>query len=74
MGMQRYPGGECHSMHLGWPFLLWQKGQAENVLWHSTQSDDLHLDAQVHAQTFPPKADYDIMGMLYGDVAMMLGI
>ena len=61
-------------MHLGWPFLPWLEGWAEHPLWHSTQSDDLYWDAQVHAQTFPPKTDYDIIGTSYGNIMMTLGI
>ena len=40
---------------------------------HSTQSNNLCSDAQVHVQTFPPKTDYDIIGMSYGNIAMTLG-
>ena len=61
-------------MHLGWPFLPWQEGQAEHQLLHSTWSNDFHSDAQVHVQTLPPKTDHDIIGASYGNIAMMLGI
>ena len=73
-GCTKVPGGECHSVHLVCPFLPWQKGWAEHMLWHSAQSDDPCSDAQVHVQTFPPKTDYDIIRASYGDVMMMLMI
>ena len=73
--MHMYVGSHmCHNVHLGWPFLPWQKGWAECSLFCSAQSSDLCSDAQVHVQTFPPKTDYDVMGALYGDVTMTLGI
>ena len=64
----------CHSVYLGWPFLPWQKGWAEHSLQHYTWSNDLHSDAQVHVQTFLLKTDYDVIGALYGNITMMLGI
>ena len=60
-------------MCLGWPFLPWQKVQAEHLPCCSAQSDDICSDTQVHAQTYPPKKDHDIIWASYGDV-MMLGI
>ena len=73
-GHAEVPGGECHSVCLGWPFFPWLKGQAEHFLWCSAQSDDLHSNAQTHVLTFPPKIDYDVIKTSCSKIAMTLGI
>ena len=51
-GHVKLPWGECHSMHLGLPFLPLYKGVKQSV---SAQRDFFHSVNQAHAWTFPPK-------------------
>ena len=71
-GSTKVPGGECHSMHLGSPFLTPQKVDEHVHYSIHTLSKGLHSMYQAHVHGFPLKK-HDIIRASCDDVLMTVG-